>query len=214
MPLSLPSSAASLHEAAAQDNPIKSNNRPRAPLEALLPATRQRILLEQCLDLSSQLLRTSSTPASTSTAATISQLQAILLSPTSSQDKPDHHFDSHLSGMAIRTACNFYTAQLKFADSYLLTANKNDKSTMIRRDGGVPTVKQVVIADLDLRDLYRNELQTLVDDAQAELYLQAMDAVELNTLLTRAKRASDHWFGLISEQDVKEARDAVLANLN
>ena len=45
---------------------------------------------------------------------------------------------------------------------------------MIRADA-LPGVKTVITADLDLRDLYRNQIQTAVDDLQAELALNEPD---------------------------------------
>jgi hypothetical protein len=198
------------------------SNRPRAPLSALVPAIQQKLLLEQCLDISKQLLATATTAADTTSALNLehnnvlfSQLQSIIPPPPEDQNIKTMRMNTpqkqqqHLSGPTVRAACNVYTSQLRFADSYVFTADKETKSTLIRRDGGVPSVKQVIISDLDLRDLYRNEWQTLVDDIQAELY-HDRDVVELNSLLTRAMQASKHWFELISPQDVTEAREAII----
>jgi hypothetical protein len=193
------------------------SNRPRAPLSALVPATQQRLLLEQCLEISEQLLATADTAAVTPehSAVLFSQLRSILPPPPGDQNSNTRRMSARqqqqqqLSGPAVRATCNVYTSQLRFADSYVFTADKETKSTLIRRDGGVPSIQQVIISDLDLRDLYRNEWQTLVDDIQAELYYNR-DVAELASLLTRAMQASNHWFDLISPQDVIEAREAIL----
>jgi len=105
---------------------------------------------------------------------------------------------------------------------------------MIRQDR-LPNVKQVITADLDLRDLYRNQVLTNVDEARAELRylmdrwyilyngndrnndndnnLQFVDGEsqrELLLLLKNAAVACDEWFGLIAEEDVAAALDAVV----
>jgi hypothetical protein len=64
---------------------------------------------------------------------------------------------------------NVYTANLRFGESYLLTASPEVLKKMIREEQ-LPDVKTVITADLDLRDLYRNRIQTTMEDAQAELY--------------------------------------------
>lgn len=195
------------------------SNRPRAPPSALVPATQQRLLLEQCLEISKQLLATADTAAVTPehSAVLFAQLRSILPPPPGDQNSNTRRMNTRqqkqrqqqLSGPAVRATCNAYTSQLRFADSYVFTADKETKSSLIRRDGGVPSIQQVIISDLDLRDLYRNEWQTLVDDIQAELYY-SRDVAELDSLLTRAMQASNHWFDLISPQDVIEAREAIL----
>jgi hypothetical protein len=58
---------------------------------------------------------------------------------------------------------------LCFGESYTVTATLETKKAYIRANDGLPDVKAVITSDLDLRDLYRNELQLKVDDAQAEL---------------------------------------------
>ena len=195
--------------------PSDSSHRPRAPLAALLPAMQQRLLLEQCLSLTTMYLTTSTTSEEE---YLLSQLKSILPQDTDTDTDTEsitNHWSSHyqqqkqLSGMTIRTSCNIYTAQLRFADTYILTTDQTIKSRIIRRDGGIPTVQQVVIADLDLRDLYRNEMQTLVDDATAELYSPNRSKKELNSLLIKTLQASDKWLAFISEDDIMEARHAV-----
>jgi hypothetical protein len=200
--------------------PSESSHRPRAPLTALLPAMQQRLLLEQCLSLTTMYLNASTT---SDEEYLLSQLKSILPQDTDTDTDTEsiaNHWSSHyqqqqqqqqqqLSGITMRTTCNIYTKQLRFADTYVLTADQTIKSRIIRRDGGIPTVQQVVIADLDLRDLYRNDMQTLVDDATAELYSPNRSKEELNSLLIKAIQASDKWLALISEDDIMEARHAV-----
>jgi len=125
----------------------------------------------------------------------------------------------------IRAAFNAYTNNLVFGESYLLTASKEEKSRLIRQYGQLPDVTSVIKSDLDLRDLYRNQILTAVDNAKAELQYQlktassstdgrvssstAFDATELLALLKEAQSECDKWFDFISESDKKEAMDAV-----
>ena len=197
----------------------ESTHRPRAPLAALLPAMQQRLLLEQCLYKTTMYL-TASTPAEEE--FLLSQLKSILPPDTESDTTlamTNHRFSHQqlhqhqllqLTGRTIRTTCNTYTEQLTFADTYLLTTDQAIKSRIIRRDGGIPTVQQVVIADLDLRDLYRNEMQTLIDDARAELYSPNRSWKELNSLLTKALQTSDNWLSFIPDDDIMESRQVLL----
>ena len=68
---------------------------------------------------------------------------------------------------------------------------------MIREDR-LPSATEVIRSDLDARDLYRNELQTKLDDAKAEhLYQKRVgfeDVSELVGLLKDAKVAVDSFF--------------------
>ena len=115
---------------------------------------------------------------------------------------------------SIRAAFSFYTQQLVFGDSYLLTASKADKKRMIRNDE-LPSLTAVITSDLDLRDLYRNQLLTAIDDAQAEVAYQvkqpanALDLEDTIDLMNQAHTACEKWFDLISPEDIKEAYDIV-----
>jgi hypothetical protein len=109
----------------------------------------------------------------------------------------------HLSGPLVRSALNVYTANLRFSDSYVLTADPAVRKQLIRSDA-LPNVQTVITADLDLRDLYRSVIQTAVDDLQAELCSTA-DASEVQTLLSQAQVAVTAWFALIDEADIRDA---------
>jgi hypothetical protein len=67
----------------------------------------------------------------------------------------------------------------------------------------LPNVQTVITADLDLRDLYRNAIQTAVDDLQAELFSTG-DVMEVETLLSQAQVAVTAWFALIDEADIRD----------
>lgn len=113
-------------------------------------------------------------------------------------------------GNAMRSAFNFYTRQLTFADEYTLTASTEERKRMIRSDA-LPTLTAVITSDLDRRDLYRNQFLTSVDDAAAEAAYQVkqsvgeVDVTELVDLVNTAYTASTNWFSLIASQDVEEA---------
>jgi hypothetical protein len=113
-----------------------------------------------------------------------------------------------------RAAFNFYVSQLTFAESYLLTASKEDRKRMIRNNE-LPTLTAVITSDLDLRDLYRNQFLTAIEDARAEVSYQlshSADSVEVSDvldLMNEANTAFVNWFALIASRDIAEAIEAV-----
>lgn len=121
----------------------------------------------------------------------------------------------------IRAALNYYTRQLQFdTEFYLLTANAEDKRKMIRNDA-LPDIKSVIVSDLDLRDLIRNQILDGWDDCQAEFRYQVrrsssgdnggetFDAEELNSLLLKLQGRCDEWFAFISETDTAQAMGVI-----
>ena len=108
----------------------------------------------------------------------------------------------------IRRALSYYTQQLEFADSYLLTAPKEERKALIRNDA-LPSLSAVITSDLDLRDLYRNQLLTAIDDATAEAQYQSkqkdVEISDLLELMDQAYTACSKWFDLIAPSDVEEA---------
>jgi hypothetical protein len=118
----------------------------------------------------------------------------------------------------IRAALNYYTQQLVFGDSYRLTAPRETRKRMIRNDE-LPTLTAVITSDLDLRDLYRNQLLTTLDDAIAEANYQfkeqqerqsIVDVSDLVDLMDQAFVASSKWFAFIALEDLQEAMVIVL----
>lgn len=113
----------------------------------------------------------------------------------------------------LRRALNIYTTNLNFNPSkYKFSGTKEEKSIMIRNDK-LPTAKEVIRSDLDARDLYRNALQTALDDAKAEYLYQKkqnnFDTSDLEELLKDACKAIDKWFSFIPDEDIREALEAV-----
>lgn len=210
----------SMGEADAAEDPgsmLATPPKPFAPLEALLPAALQRNLLKSALQLSKA-------GQSASTEEIVQNLQEIL-EPPSATSTPQRraismtrryildqkqlmtHPISRLSGRTFRAAMNVYTSNLRFGESYLWNAPRSETKRWIRENGQLPSVQQVITADLDLRDLYRNQVQTRIEDAQAELYnqSQSVDFEELTSLLSEATDACDKWFQLISVDDLLQA---------
>ena len=203
----------------SQDNSQQQQVRkPWAPLEALLPTTRVRILIQKALQYSIELDQAlQQTPINISNVNEIFQnLSQVLAPPLKNQDmKPNK---------SIKIAFDTYTTYLRYDDRYTLNVTPQEKSKMIRQEL-LPDVKQVIQSDLDLRDLYRNAVMSHVDDARAELryvsglwesYLlknkwdDDLNAGELVTLLQDANSACDDWFHLISNEDVKDALNTLL----
>jgi len=113
----------------------------------------------------------------------------------------------------IRKALNVYTTNLNFnPDKYVYSGTKEEKSKLVREDK-LPTARDVIRSDLDSRDLYRNAVQTDLDDAKAEYIYQKKknfeDLTDLVDLLRDAQRSIDKWFSFIPDEDIKEALEAV-----
>jgi hypothetical protein len=118
----------------------------------------------------------------------------------------------------FRAAFNFYTQQLEFnPSSYEWKASAEEKKRRIRNDQ-LPTPQAVIVSDLDLRDLYRNQILTALDDATAEVYFRlrqargndgkVVDVSDTVDLITQAHDACTKWFEMIDPRDVREAEIA------
>lgn len=113
----------------------------------------------------------------------------------------------------VRRSLNIYTTNLNFnPNKYVYSGSREEKSKLIREDR-LPTATDVIRSDLDARDLYRNAVQTALDDARAEFLYQRKngfeDVVELVSILKDARVAIDKWFAFIPDEDVREALAAV-----
>ena len=117
----------------------------------------------------------------------------------------------------MRAAFDMYTNNLIFGDSIQVTATKEEKSRLIRTYDQLPDVTTVVRSDLDLRDLYRNEVLTYFDDAKAEFAYQfkeresgnSFDPRDILSLLQKAQNSCSEWFAFIPDKDVEEALRAI-----
>lgn len=104
-------------------------------------------------------------------------------------------------GNELRAAFNFFTSQLRFDDSYALTASREEKKRMIRNDE-LPTLSAVIASDLDMRDLHRNQFLTSIEDAKAEVSYQlkqpreSVDVMDVIDLMNQAHTACLKWFDL------------------
>lgn len=117
------------------------------------------------------------------------------------------------SNSEVRRALNIYTTNLNFdPNKYIYAGSKEEKSKLIR-ENRLPTATDVIRSDLDARDLYRNALQTSLDDAKAEYIYQKKhnfeDMSEMMTILRDARDAIDMWFSFIPERDVRDAMEVV-----
>ena len=81
---------------------------------------------------------------------------------------------------------------------------------MIRNDE-IPSLAMVITSDLDLRDLYRNQFLTAIEDVTAEVAFQVnlredeMDVTDSIDLTNQAYDASQKWFELIPRSDIQKA---------
>eukprot|EP00571_Detonula_confervacea_P015974 CAMPEP_0172306758 /NCGR_PEP_ID=MMETSP1058-20130122/7761_1 /TAXON_ID=83371 /ORGANISM="Detonula confervacea, Strain CCMP 353" /LENGTH=271 /DNA_ID=CAMNT_0013018741 /DNA_START=209 /DNA_END=1024 /DNA_ORIENTATION=+ len=113
----------------------------------------------------------------------------------------------------VRRALNIYTTNLNFnPNKYVYSGSKEEKSKLIREDK-LPTARDVIRSDLDARDLYRNVVQTGLDDAKAEFLYQKKnsfdDVSELLGILKDVQVAIDKWFSFIPDRDIEEALEVV-----
>mmetsp|Transcript_59565 Transcript_59565/g.69610 ORF Transcript_59565/g.69610 Transcript_59565/m.69610 type:complete len:314 (-) Transcript_59565:304-1245(-) len=112
----------------------------------------------------------------------------------------------------MRAALNAYTNNLVFGDGYQLNAQDEEKKNLVRNNA-LPNVNLVVVSDLDLRDLIRNQILQNIDDARAELKYQLQqptpDMQEILMYLEKAQTSCDEWFQKIPVQDVKVATNLV-----
>ena len=115
----------------------------------------------------------------------------------------------------VRAALNYYTSNLNFdSDKIALTGSKEERSKLIREDR-IPDARTVIVSDMGLRYLLRNDILTAMDDAKAELGYQMkqsifdVDGTDLYDLVLVAQGACNRWFGLITEDDVLAAMDIV-----
>lgn len=119
---------------------------------------------------------------------------------------------------AMRAAFNAYTNNLVFGAGYQLNAEGAERKQLIRNDA-LPNVQAVVVSDLDLRDLYRNQILNNMDDAKAELEYQlksdeGFDSEEILVALKLAESSCQEWFKFIPSNDVEDALKAVLSEVN
>ena len=118
----------------------------------------------------------------------------------------------------VRRAFNIYTTNLNYnPDKYVYGGTLEEKKKLIREER-LPTAGEVIRSDLDARDLYRNAVQTALEDSRAEFLYQkkvtvgnveSFDTDDLVGLLRDARAAVDKWFGFIPEEDIEEALKAV-----
>lgn len=113
----------------------------------------------------------------------------------------------------IRTALNSYTNNLVFGDTYKLNAQGGEKKSLVRNNA-LPNVNAVVVSDLDLRDLYRNQVLSNMDDARAEIEYQLrtsdINVEDILTYLRLAQSSCQDWFNFIPKSDVEEALKSVM----
>ena len=125
----------------------------------------------------------------------------------------------------VRAAFNFYTQQLEFnSNSYAWTGSAEERKRRIR-DDRIPTPASVIVSDLDLRDLYRNQLLTALDDATAEVNYQfrqrqrqpeqegksnvIVDVTDTVDLMNQVYVACTKWFDMIDAGDIEKALELV-----
>ena len=136
----------------------------------------------------------------------------------------------------VRAALSYYTRQLQFdGNALVLSATSREQRKQMIRNDAIPTVTATITSDLDLRDLYRNQFLTALDDVTAEVVyqikettstgssgsgsstgssssstlLQSVDCSEVIELMDQCTVALNKWFDLIDPEDVQEALTTV-----
>jgi hypothetical protein len=115
---------------------------------------------------------------------------------------------------AMRAGFNAYTNNLVYGDAYRLNVDGDIKKALVRNDA-LPNVNTVVVSDLDLRDLYRNQVLQNVDDAKSEVLYQLksgdVDVDGILQYLLEAQSSCKQWFSFVPKDDIEEALNVVLA---
>ena len=204
--------------------------KPTAPVGALLPAVQQRLLLERALDLAQK--------------RDLENLKLILPPLDDTNPIPNANGRQNvrilrefppnkvLRGDLLRATMNLYQTNLNYNN---LLANPNEafvvtdpdwKKSYIRANDGLPDLQKLIGADIDMRQLLRNQVQVKIDDAAAELYATTTtttnDAAddddyndnnsdELIRLLQEAGQYFDLWLDRIRPGDVRDALQMAMA---
>jgi hypothetical protein len=159
------------------------NKKPAAPIEALLPAIQQRLLLEAALELLPS--NSNHNPVEIDSSTTLLNIKSILpmlddslkfMNQDGSQNSrvlKQYAPNEVLRGDVVRAAMNVYQLNLNYDDilnmipsDALLITDPEWKKSHIRANDGLPDLQKVVGADIDVRQLLRNQVQLniYVDD--------------------------------------------------
>ena len=131
-------------------------------------------------------------------------------------------------GTRKRIACCFQllypTTRIQFQLVYEWTGSAEERKRRIR-DDRIPAPASVIVSDLDLRDLYRNQLLTALDDATAEVNYQfrqrqrqreqegksnvIVDVTDTVDLMNQVYVACTKWFDMIDAGDIEKALELV-----
>eukprot|EP01082_Thalassiosira_pseudonana_P008877 g7795.t1 g7795 contig26:296359-297353(+) len=209
--------------------------RPSAPLEFLLPAARVGLYIYQTLAIAEEIGRLKSPKdynARVQLEKAMNQLDNLLLSPPSfikTNDPTVTRKDPYNLPPVVGEIAKQQQKQRERRQNSVevgitpqfLSGSKEEKRSMILNDK-LPTAVDVIRSDLDARDLYRNVVQTKLEDAQAEWVYQkkvmeegeGLDVGELVELLIGANVAVDKWFSFIPDGDIQEALEVVRREQN
>ena len=199
--------------------------KPTAPIGALIPAIQQRLLLEAALEWMKP-NQDSNDPQQQSPRN--QKLKTILLPLDDDITVTDRNRDAKvlkrydpsrvLRGDLTRATMNLYQTNLNY-NNLLSIDNPNEaftitdpdwKKSYIRANNGLPDLQKVIGADLDMRQLLRNQVQLKLDDAAAELYADDCNDEELVVLLKEAAQSFDLWLDRVRYGDVRDAIEAAL----
>lgn len=206
---------------------------PTAPVGALIPAVQQRLLLEVAIDAAKskntskiKLIIPELVPKDITNnydgGGDYSIIGASKSRKLDAQVFKLYDPGTVLRGDLTRAAMNLYQTNLNYnsilgggdpnnndataATTAFTVTDPRWKKSYIRANDGLPDIQKVIGADLDLRQLLRNDVQQKLDDAAAELYYTSMcDEEELLTLLLEAAVSFDKWLDRIRYGDVRDA---------
>mmetsp|Transcript_29790 Transcript_29790/g.49162 ORF Transcript_29790/g.49162 Transcript_29790/m.49162 type:complete len:120 (+) Transcript_29790:2-361(+) len=103
-----------------------------------------------------------------------------------------------------------YDALLNMSPGDAVSVTDPDwKKSYIRKNDGLPDLERIVGADIDMRQLLRNQVQLDIDDASAELWAVECDTNELTSLLQDAAGNFDLWLDRVRAGDVRDALEVV-----
>lgn len=197
------------------------NRRPRAPIPYLIPAIAVRERVKSLVDIMETIKANSNGAVgeddATVTQQTLKELTLVLCTP------------ELIDTRNTRKAFDTYTNALQFnADSFTLNLPLAERKAFIRNNDSLLTVSNAIVSDLDLRDLHRNAILSLLQDVFAEVKYQQfcssnstsmsnsrsrnidnynpectlVDLTDLKLMIQKLNQECTAWFDLIPPEDV------------
>jgi hypothetical protein len=159
----------------------------RAPISYLIPATAVRERVKSLVDIMESIKANSNVnKKKEEDDATV--IQQILKELTLVLSTPEL-----IDTRKTRKAFDTYTDAIQFnADSFTLNLPLAERKAFIRNNDSLLTASNAIISDLDLRDLHRNEVLSLLQDVSAEVKYQQFYSSKPTSSTSRRRNADNY----------------------